>query len=112
MPSEYDAFVAALQATGVPFAECAWDGRPDSSHYGTVSLDFEGSSDDGDDLKQERSWEGTVDLYSKAKRGGGHPAEIEEILTETCGDAWELSAFEWVPEVALFHWVWEFRMEG
>lgn len=34
----YDALLAALRATGIPFAETAWDQRP-SGAYGVVAID-------------------------------------------------------------------------
>ena len=40
MPSEYEALVSALQATGIPFAEYGWKTRPEGA-YGVVSLDYE-----------------------------------------------------------------------
>lgn len=112
MPESYESLVAALKLLGIPFAENAWTTRPNSDSYGVVSLEFEGDSDDGDDLKQDRSWEGSIDLYSRQKRGGGHSAEIEEILTEICGSAWETSiAGTWEHDSLLFRWEWVFRME-
>lgn len=110
MPTDYEALVAALKLTDVPFAEYGWSTRPEGT-YGVVALEFENTSDDGDNLKQDRSWEGSIDLFSKSKRGEGHPAEIEEILTEICEDAWELNSTTWEPETKLFHWEWVFRVE-
>ena len=40
MPSEYEALVAALKLTSVPFAEYAWKTRPEGA-YGVVALEFE-----------------------------------------------------------------------
>lgn len=113
MPEGYERMVSALKEIGIPFAENDWNPRPNCDHYGIVALEFEGDSDEGDNLKQDRSWEGSVDLFSKEKRGGGWPAEIEEILTESCECAWEMTLCgDWEPESLLFHWEWAFRMEA
>ena len=40
MPSEYEALVAALKLTDIPFAEYGWDRKPDGA-YGVVTLDME-----------------------------------------------------------------------
>ena len=47
MPSEYEALVAALKLTDIPFAEYGWNKRPEGT-YGVVSLDFEAGTLDGD----------------------------------------------------------------
>ena len=37
MPSEYEALVAALKLTDIPFSEYAWKTRPEGT-YGVISL--------------------------------------------------------------------------
>ena len=74
----------------IPIAEYEWATRPAGEH-GTVQLDFETPSDDGDDMKQDRAWQGSLDLYTNGKR----PllwAAIEEILAAHCGSAWYLNS--------------------
>ena len=64
----YEDLVAALKAIdGVQFAEYEWKTRP-TGNFGTVQLDFEAESDDGDDLKQDRAWEGSVDLFTRGNK--------------------------------------------
>ena len=62
MPSEYEALVAALKLTSIPFAEYGWKTRPEGA-YGVVQLDFEAGSLNGDGAKADRAWEGSVDLF-------------------------------------------------
>ena len=72
MPSEYEALVAALKLTSIPVAEYGWKNRPEGA-YGVVQLDFEVASLDAGDVKQDRVWEGAVDLfYPKLKIGRAH----------------------------------------
>ena len=82
MPSEYEALVAALKLTDIPFAEYGWKTRPEGA-YGVVQLDFEAGSLDGDGVKLDRSWEGSIDLfYPKLTDRGDLIEEIEETLAE------------------------------
>lgn len=111
MPETYEQIVRELKSIDIPFAENGWTTRPNSDLYGVVALDFEAAGDDGDNEKQDRAWEGSVDLYSKSKR----PEclwDIEEILSDNCECAWEVSSIQWEQETGLFHWEWTFRVEG
>ena len=67
MPSEYEALVAALKLTDIPFAEYGWNKRPEGT-YGVVQLDFEAGSQDGDGEKQDRVWEASVDVFIRLIR--------------------------------------------
>ena len=108
MPSEYEALVAALNLTDIPFAEYGWKQRPDGA-FGVVSLDFETGSMDGNGLKQDRSWEGSVDLfYPKLSDRNELLAEVEEILTEILGNGWSLNSTQYEPGTGLFHVEWVF----
>ena len=72
MPSEYEALVAALKLTDIPFAEYGWNKRPEGT-YGVVSLDFEAGSQDGDlDLT---ILEGAAGPRLGSKRRCVHPAD-------------------------------------
>ena len=62
MPTEYTALVEALQNTNIPFKEYGWETRPDAN-FGAVSLDFEAGSLNGDGGKQDRAFEGSVDVF-------------------------------------------------
>lgn len=109
MPAEYEALVAALKLTSVPFAEYGWKTRPEGA-YGVVQLDFEAGQLNGDGLKQDRAWEGSVDLfYPKLSDRTDLIDEMEEILTEIFGNAWELYSTKYETDSGLFHVEWIFR---
>ena len=91
MPSEYEALVAALKLTSIPFAEYGWKTRPEGA-YGVVQLDFEAGSLNGDGAKADRAWEGSVDLfYPKLSDRTDLIDEVEETLAEVVGDSWSLN---------------------
>ena len=109
MPSEYEALVAALKLTSVPFAEYAWRTRPEGA-YGVVQLDFEAGRLDGDGAKSDRSWEGSVDLfYPKLSDRSDLLDEIEETLTEIMGNSWSLNSTQYETDTGLFHVEWVFQ---
>ena len=106
MPSEYEALVAALKLTDIPFAEYGWKKRPEGA-YGVVQLDFEAGSLDGDGDKIDRAWEGSVDLfYPKLTDRGDLIDEVEETLTEILGNSWSLNSTQYESGTGLF------RVEG
>lgn len=105
----YDELVRQLKAIeGVQFAEYEWKTRPDGN-YGTVQLDFEAEDDDGDDRKQDRAWEGSVDLYTRGER----PlivAAVENALEDVCESAWSLNSIQ--HERGLIHREFVFQIEA
>ncbi len=110
MPSEYEALVAALKLTSIPFAEYGWKARPEGA-YGVVQLDFEAGHLDGDNGKLDRAWEGSVDLfYPKLSDRSDLIDEIEETLTEILGSSWELNSTQYETGTGLFHVEWVFEV--
>lgn len=106
MPSEYEALVAALKLTDIPFAEYGWKTRPEGA-YGVVSLDYEAGSCDGDGMKCDRSWSASVDLfYSLLSDRNAMVPEIESVLEEICGGSWELNSIQHETGTGLFHIEW------
>ena len=126
MSEEYEALLADMKAltqtvdgttvTGttvtLPVAEHGWNTRPDAESYGEIQLDFEADALGGDDRKVARAFEGSVDLYSRNRSGGGWVPLIEQLLTEHCGAHWTLNHHAHERETALFHWEWAFQVEG
>lgn len=87
----YEELKAALMALeDIEFAEHEWTTRPAGNH-GTIQLDFHANSDNGDDQHQDQALEGSVDVYTVG-RGNAVAAEVEQILEEHCGSAWELNS--------------------
>ena len=106
MPSEYEALVAALKLTDIPFAEYAWRSRPEGT-YGVVSLDFESGQFDGDDQKQDRSWAASVDVFfPRLSERDDLISTVEEILTEICRDRWWMNSTQYENSTGLFHIEW------
>lgn len=106
MPSEYEALVAALKLTDIPFAEYGWKTRPEGT-YGVVSLDFESGDFTGDGAKLDRAWSASVDVFhEKLADRDEIVTEIEEILNEICGDSWELGSIQHENSTGLFHLEW------
>ena len=109
MPSEYEALVAALKLSTVPVAEYAWKPRPEGA-YRVVQLDFEAGRLDGDGLRTDRSWEGSLDLFfPKLDEREDLIEETEEILTEVLGGSWELNSTQYETGTGLFHVEWVFQ---
>jgi len=109
MPSEYEALVAALKLTSVPFAEYGWKTRPEGA-YGVVQLDFEANTLNGDGGKLDRVWEGSVDVfYQKLTERGDIIDAVEETLTEILGDSWSLNSTQYETGTGLFHVEWVFQ---
>ena len=112
MPSEYEALVAALEDTDIPFAEYGWKTRPEGT-YGVVSLDFEAGTLNGDMAKQDRSWRASVDLFCKmiADRQAAISA-IESAIESVCGASWGMNQVQYEQETGMFHYEWECQVTG
>ena len=107
----FDYLVELLQAIpGVQFAEYEWKTRP-AGNFGTVQLDFEADDDIGDDCKQDRAWEGSVDLFTHGKEMM-IVAAVESALTEVCESAWYLNSEQYERETGLIHREFVFQIEA
>ena len=123
MPEDYTSLVTAMKAltqasavTSEPdkvlkVAEDGWNTRPDADSYGEIQLDFEAESLDGNNRKEDRAYEGSMDLYSRKRDGEGWPALIEQTLTEYCDNCWRLNYHTHETGTNLFHWEWVFQIE-
>lgn len=111
MPEAFTRLAEALKTLPIPFAENEWYQRPNDNSYGIVSLDFEQGALNGDGLKLDTVYEGSVDLFSKTKGGAGWVKAITDILTEHCGSCWSLNSHMYERETGLFHWEWTFEVE-
>lgn len=110
MPSEYEALVAALKLLSIPFAEYGWKTRPEGA-YGVVQLDFEAGQLNAEGEKQDRSWEGSVDVfYTKLTDRDDIIESVEETLATICGDSWYLNSTQYETGTNLFHVEWVFQV--
>lgn len=111
MPEEYEALVAALKGTGIPFAEYGWETSP-VGEYGVVSLEFEADAMNGDGRKVARSWEGSIDVFFRTmSRRGELRRKVESVLTDICGASWRQESFQHESSTGLFHAEWVFQVE-
>ena len=67
---------------------------------------------EGDNRKQDRAYEGSMDLYSRKKDGDGWIPLIEKVLTEHCESCWMLIYHEKEAGTNRFRWEWSFQIEG
>ena len=121
MPDEYTSLVAAYKALTkgeapntetLKVAEDGWDTRPDAESYGIISLEFEAGHMDGDNRKQHRAYEGSIDLYSRNKHGNGWVQLIEQVLNQHCDSTWYMNRPGYENNTKLYHFEWIFQIEG
>ena len=108
----YADLVTDLKTLTIPVAENGWTSRPEANTYAVVQLDFEAGSLDGDNEKLDRSYAGSVDLFSFSKNGDSQVSEIEAKLAANCGPCWSLNSRTWEEGTRLHHWEWEFEVDG
>lgn len=110
MPSEYEALVAALKLCTTPIAEYGWRTRPEGA-YRVIQLDPESGRLNGDGMKKDRSWQGSIDqFYPKLTDRDDLNAEVEETLTEILGSSWYLNSTQYEQDTGLFHVEWVFEV--
>lgn len=106
----FDELVTALKnISGVQFQEYGWKTRPDGN-YGTVQIEFEPDSDNGDDAKQDRVFEGSVDLFTRGKEMM-IVAAVETALESVCSGSWYLNSEQHEHETGLIHREFVFQIE-
>ena len=96
----------------LPVAEDGWDTRPDAESWGVIALEFEADPLNGDNLKADTQYEGSMDLFSRRRDGGGWIPLVTGMLTKHCEGCWTLNHRAYERETGLFHWEWVFRMEA
>jgi len=106
----FDTLVALLKAIkGVKFTEYEWKTRP-NENFGTVQLDFEAEDDNGDDVKQNRAWEGSVDLFTHGKEMM-IVAAVETALETVCEGSWYQNSEQYEQDTGLIHREFVFQLE-
>lgn len=85
-----DRLVAALESTGVPFKEAAWDNRP-AGDYGVYMIDSSPGSVWADGHAQSITLEGTIDLYTRSS-GDAKIISICKALNSIDGVSWKYNA--------------------
>ena len=105
----YDDLVSVLKTCGIPFAEFAWDSRPDET-YGVVSIDGEADALEANGHKENQAPQGTIDLYSKENDRTAMQT-IQDILNTINGCSWYLNTVQYEDTTRLIHWEWVFTLE-
>ena len=106
----FDTLVTLLKAIkNVQFTEYEWKTRP-NGNFGTVQLDFEAEDDNGDDVKQNRAWEGSVDLFTYGKEMM-IVAAVETALETVCEGSWYLNSEQYEQDTGLIHREFVFQLE-
>lgn len=106
----YDTLLALLQQIqGVKFAEYEWKTRP-AGNFGTIQIDFEAEDDHGDDCKQDRAFEGSVDLFTHGKEML-IAAAVESALETVCSGSWYINSVQYEHETGLIHREYVFQTE-
>ncbi|MBR6442728.1 MAG: hypothetical protein IKS46_03490 [Clostridia bacterium] len=112
MPAAYEALVAALKATDIPFEEYGWKTRPQGIH-GVITPDMEAGSMDGDGGKLDRSWETSIDVWFSRKADRRRViSTVESVLRAECGSCWDLNSSQYETTTRLFHIEWVCETAG
>ena len=118
----YEALVTAMKsltqeplttsepAITLPVAEDEWKTRPDAESWGAITNTTEAGSLNGDNGKDDRSFAGSVDLFSYQRIGAGWIGLIEKTLRDFCGASWSLNSRQHERDNGIFHWEWYFEV--
>lgn len=109
MPEEYIQLVQLLKETGIPFVEYEWEPAPKGT-YGVVSLEIEANALNGDDHKQERAYEGSIDLFFKKLSERNLITIIENVLTTVCQASWQAERLQHEYKTGYYHQEWIFQV--
>ncbi len=118
---EYEALIAALEATGIPFAEDGWDTRPEMP-YGVYAIDEDAGALWADDRLISQGLRGTVDVFTGMGAGRIDRSVIENALAQAglsyqfmfqryeAGGGHGSSSRHFVEGDRLMHYEWEFEV--
>ena len=105
----YLQMVTAFKALTIPFAESEWSTRP-TGDYGTIQLDYELPSLDGDNLKVERAFSGSVDLFLRGPMNAVKMNAVEDVLKRFCDCSWSINSIQYEHSTGLTHIEWVFSV--
>ena len=112
MQTEYEALVAALKETDIPFEEYGWETRPEGT-YGVITPDMEAGSMDGDGDKLDKAIEASIDVFfSRLSDRKTVIRTVENVLRECCGSSWWLNSSQHETQTKLFHFEWVCQTYG
>lgn len=105
----YDELVTALKATEIPFAEYAWDQRPEGS-YGVIAPDT-ALHDYADNRVTSQAPQGTVDLFTDTN-DRTLVETVQGVLNTAEGCSWYLNSIQYETDTRLIHWEWVWTLDG
>ena len=79
---EYLALIAALEETGIPFAEDGWDSQPEMP-YGVYAIDSDAGALWAEDRLISQGLQGTVDLFTGLGAARIDRKVIEDALAQS-----------------------------
>lgn len=116
---EYEALVAALQETGIPFAEDGWDTKPEMP-YGVYAIDSSAGALWAEDRLISQGLQGTVDLFTGMGSARINRKVIEDVLAQSglsfrfkfqryeSGASHQFNSRHYIEGERLMHYEWEF----
>lgn len=105
----YDELVAALKDTAIPFAEYAWDQRPEGT-YGVIAPDT-ALHQYADNRTEHQSPQGTVDLFTDTN-DRTQVETVQTVLNSAEGCSWYLNSIQYETDTRLIHWEWVFTLDS
>ena len=75
-----------------------------------MQIDFEAEIDNGDDGRQDRAFEGSVDLFTRGKEMM-IVAAVETALEKHCSGSWYLNSEQYEHDTGLIHREFVFQLE-
>lgn len=104
----YNDLITALQNTGLPLAEYAWDTNPDENFL-VISIDGQGGTMAANDQITEQAIEGSLDLFCY-DNDRTNISTIQGIFNSLGGCAWRLNSVQYEDDTRLIHWEWVFQL--
>lgn len=106
----FDELLADLKSiAGVTIQEYEFKTRPSGNH-GTLQIDFEAEVDNGDDSRQDRAFEGSLDLFTRGKEMM-IVAAVETVLEKHCSGSWYLNSEQYETGTGMIHREFVFQIE-
>ncbi|MBO7669899.1 MAG: hypothetical protein J6S60_04850 [Oscillospiraceae bacterium] len=102
----------ALEATGIPFADTAWQTAPEGT-YGVYQIDFGGDTLFGDGEHLDQVLHGSVDLFvAQGDSVDQKAAAVTAALKSLSGIPWRLESRQYEKDTRLTHLEWTFESVG
>ena len=105
---EYEAMIAALKETGIPFAEDGWDTKP-GLPYGVYAIDGGAGALWAGDRQISQGLQGTVDLFTGVGSARVNRRTVENAIKQSGVSFWYNSE-QYESDKRLMHYEWVFEV--